>query len=166
MDELAWCTFRNLAQAVYREARHIGPRGDPDARLAVADERYKAQSANCRKWRSKLEGLDLFKKSANKQTTTSILRPYREVTGLEPEDLVALYRSDAWHPTYGGEPWAVIAEALISLANALDNEDAEAAMAICDQVETLRHNTAPLVPSRDDWNKYEWAKQKWPCHCR
>jgi hypothetical protein len=166
MDELAWCTFRNLAQAVYREARHIGPRGDPDAHLIVVDERYTTQAGSCRKWRNKLQGLDLYAKIADKQTTTSILRPYREVTGFEPSDLVALFRSDAWHRGYGGERWAVIAEAFVSLAHALDNDEAHAALAICDEAETMWHNSARLIPSRDDWEASEWTRQKWPCLCR
>jgi hypothetical protein len=166
MDELAWCTFRNLVQAVYREGRHIGPTGDRDAHLVVADGDYKAQAANCRKWRGKLQGLDLYKKTADKQTTTSILRPYREVTGLEPADLVALFRSDAWHRGYGGERWALIAEALVGLAHALDKEDAHLALAICDQVETMRHNSARLVPNRTEWEASVWTRQKWPCLCR
>jgi hypothetical protein len=166
MDELAWCTFRNLAQAVYREARHIGPSGDPNARLILANDHYAAQAANCRKWRSKLQSLDLYETIADKKTTTSILRPYREATGLAPADLVALFRSNGWQGGYGGERWAVITDALVRLADALDNEEPHVALAICDQVETMWHNSASLVPSRDDWEASQWTRQKWPCLCR
>lgn len=166
MDERAWCTFRNLVQSVYREARHLGPPGDPEAHLVVTDDRYRTQAAKCRKWRSKLQSLDLYAKISDKRTTTLILRPYREVTGLEPEDLLTLYRRTEWHRHYGGQAWAAIAEALIELARALEANDAVAAVAVCDRVETMWHNSAPLVPSRDEWEGSTWTRQKWPCLCQ
>jgi hypothetical protein len=39
-SNVAWCTFRNLLHAVYREARHVGPPGDPDAKLVLSEGRY------------------------------------------------------------------------------------------------------------------------------
>jgi hypothetical protein len=166
MEELALCTFRNLAQASYREARHIGPPGDRDAKLGVAGSPYLAQARKCQRWRARLQGLGQYEASLGATSSAEVLDPYQRLTGLEPEDLVVLFRSEGWRRGYGGEKWAVIAEKMIELRGAIDAGDQQTALETCAEAETLRHNSGPLVPTLDEWSGSKWIRQKWPRLCR
>ena len=166
MDDLALCTFRNLAQATYREARHIGPPGDRRAKFVVPDGHYVAAATRCSSRRGELQGLGQYDASEGAASTADVLAPYRALTGLEPEDLAALFRSDGWQPKYGGERWAAIVETLIKLRSAIDADDEELALTVCEEVQHLEHNSGPLVPSPEQWEADGWVRQKWPRLCR
>lgn len=70
------CYFRNLVHTVYREARHIGPVGDPEAKLKVVDGPYAQAAKKCRDARQLLKGVGLFKTTESAKTATEALRPY------------------------------------------------------------------------------------------
>ncbi len=159
-----FCYFRNLVHTVYREARHIGPEGDPEAKLEVATGRYADAAKKCRAARQRLKGTRLFKATTTSRTV-DIVKRYVDLTGLEIQDLVVLFRQPGWKPGYGGPRWAVIAETLLRLQVTLDAWDLDAALVVCDEVDQLHHNTQKLVPSRADWEKDHWLQEKWPQLC-
>jgi hypothetical protein len=159
-----FCYFRNLVHTVYREARHVGPPGDSEAKLEVATGRYTEAARKCRAARQRLKGTELFKMMAT-ASTRDILKQYVAVTGLEVPDLVVLFRQPGWKANYGGPRWAVIAETLLRLQTALDAGNLDAALSVCDEVDQLHHNTDKLVPSRAAWQSINWLQEKWPQLC-
>src|SRR5690606_15723703 len=99
-----------------------------------------------------------------------VLAPYIAATGLRPEALPDVFRLHGWARGYGGERWAVIAQALLDLRGTLESGDRLAAEQIAARVETLRHNSGPLVPTTPEdlaaWRSSSWAREKWPRQCR
>lgn len=75
--EVAWCVFRNLVHAVYREARHLGPPGDHTAKLVVSDGAFASAAARCRVSRAVLKTTQLYQRTANAPSTEAVLRPGR-----------------------------------------------------------------------------------------
>jgi hypothetical protein len=161
VDDRAWCYYRNLVHTVYREIRHIGASGDPEARLRVDEESLGREIANIRKWRSRLKTTALFDKIANKRSTASIRAPYEEVTGLQLDQLAALFGRPGWDRYYGGEKWKRIVELTLQLGTAIDADDGRGANALCEEISTIEHNSGRLVPRRSD----EHNREKWPVLC-
>lgn len=140
MTERAWCTFRCLVQAVYREVRHLGPAGDVEARCRV-DAEYTTAATRCKANRVLLQGLTLWQRGRTATRPDEVLALYQAATGLAPEDRPAVFRLPVW-TTSSGERWAVIAEALLELRAALVAGNEPAADTACDHIGTLRHNSA------------------------
>lgn len=157
----AWCYYRNLVHTVYREARHIGASGDPEARLIVDDPDLRKNVANIRRWRYVLKGLTVFTRIEHASSTTKTRKPYEEMIGLSIEQLAELFGRPGWTRTYGGQKWRSIALETIALGQALDDGDGETAEAVCDRVRIIRHNSGPLVPETDA----DQIKEKWPVLC-
>ena len=166
MTERAWCYFGCLAQACYREARHIGQVGDGGAKCAIPPtDALAAVAAKCKSKRTVLEGVALWERARLARTTDEVLAPYVDATGLAPAMLPSLFRLPQWRPSYGGEPWACIAESLLKLKDAIDSDATDSAEDLCDMVQGLRHNKGPLVPTPEQWNADAWVRQKWPRLC-
>ena len=162
----AWCVFRNLVHTVYREARHLGPSGDPEAKVTVADDHLLAAAAKrCQKNRQKLKPDNLHGATASATSPTEVLAPYQEMTGLSVDDVVTVFELPNWKPGYGGAKWARIAATLKELLSALGADDMERANRIGSEVSLLRHNSGPLIPSRSEWERNQYLREKWPELC-
>jgi hypothetical protein len=161
----AWCYLRNLVHTVYREARHVGPTDDGDAKLNPVSPAFAVAAGRCSKNRALLKGTSLFKKTAAATSVDEVLRPYRDITGLELADLVKLFAQPGWARNYGGQKWAAIARATIELAEALNHGDLDAALRVCTRVREIEHNTRRLVPSPEEWRSVSYLREKWPELC-
>ncbi len=171
-SETCWCYFRNSLHAIYREIRHIGPVGDPEAKFTPPPS-FGDQAIRCRANRSILQSRETYfdalaEASGNDQArlTDAYVRHYRNLTGLSPEQVSELFRMHrSWVPGYGGKKWAEIADTVIELKNALDSSNAEAAERACKRLKELEHNSGDLIPSRQKWEGCNWQRQKWPELC-
>lgn len=161
----AWCVFRNLVHAVYREARHLGPKGDRNARVTVSEGLLLVTAKRCCKFRTLLKSAELHKRTARARSTAETLKPYQDVTGLGVSDMIAVFKLPGWRRQYGGPKWARIAETLRDLISALDAGDLVAASRISDSVSSLNHNSGPLVPTRLAWEAQPYLREKWPELC-
>jgi hypothetical protein len=162
--ERVWCYYRNLVHSAYREIRHIGEPGDPEAKCQVNDQ-YLFAGKRCLKNRHTLKSSVPFRNITMLQTD-EVIRCYQELTGLEPKDLLKIFRDLKWNlSSYGGEKWAKITEVLIRLKREIDRSKLETALQICEEVRHLRHNSGPLVPSLQEWEKSSWLREKWPILC-
>jgi hypothetical protein len=164
VGETSWCYFRCLVQASYREARHIGPPGDHEAKCEVTDK-FAEAAALCARNRTTLKGLGLWKSSERAETTPEVLAPYVSASGLDPEELPELFLHSGWRTSYGGPLWSRIAEVMNRLRTAIDEGDNAMAHALCVETRTLRHNSGQLVPSADKWAANRWLREKWPHQC-
>jgi hypothetical protein len=90
------CVFRNLVHTVYREARHLGPAGDPTACLTVTSGPLLAGAEQCRKFRARLKSTELFKRTAGAKTTAGVLKQYQELTGLSLSDVIVVFKLPGW----------------------------------------------------------------------
>jgi hypothetical protein len=162
---LSWCVFRNLVQATYREARHLGPTGDPDAKVTVDGGPLLASAVRCRNARAKLKSTDLHKLTSKANTTGEVLKPYQQETGLALDDLISVFRLTNWRTSFGGAKWAAIAVKLKDLVFALDAKDIACASRISDSVSLLHHNNGPLIPGRLEWERHSYLREKWPELC-
>lgn len=165
LNRVAWCFFRNLVHAVYREARHVGSAGDAAAKLVIDDSRYAAAAAKCKSNRSLLDSKEPYSQTGSARTPEDVLCPYVRLTALTPEDLVEVYESSGWKPKYGGKKWAMIARSLIALRDALLKADVGAAGKLCDNLASLCHNSGRLVPTRAEWEQSPYIRRKWPELC-
>jgi len=162
----AWCYVRNLIHTTFREARHVGPVGDGEAKLCLpSDHRLIVGAKRCSEKRALLKGTFLFSQTASAKSVYDIVRPYRDATGLKLTDLVSLFSERGWAGSYGGEKWATIARAAVDLTKALNNDDLEVALKICDSIKDTKHNSGPLVPSLADWHSTPYLQEKWPEMC-
>lgn len=161
----AWCVLRNLAHAVYREARHLGPERDAQARVTVSGGPLLPQAQQCRRARVELKSRRLFEMTAQAKSTTEVLEPYVEKTGLSVDDAIRVFRLPSWERGYGGPKWAAIAETLKELLSALEAGDIVRAGTVAERVLRLQHNNGPLVPSRSDWERNRYLQEKWPELC-
>lgn len=159
-----WCFFRCLVQASYRELRHIGPQGDAQAKCKVSGK-FSKSAEQCSRSRETLRSLDLWKRVAAAKTTEEVLAPYIAHTGLQPDDLPAVFRLSGWQRCYGGERWARIAETLVELRVAIDERNDVKAGRLCDEIRSLEHNSGALVPSEERWQADRWQREKWPQLC-
>ncbi len=161
--ERVWCYYRNLVHSVYREARHIGKPGDNEAKCQVKGK-YLFEAKKIHDNRHNLKSMVPFRKTTELQTD-KVIMCYQELTGLQPEDLVKIFRYMNWKPGYGGEKWANITEVLIRLKQEIDCSNIETALQICEEVRHLRHISGPLVPSLQEWENSSWVQEKWPIIC-
>jgi hypothetical protein len=160
-----WCVLRNLVHAVYREARHLGPAGDVEARVTVSVGPWVVAAKKCRSERAKLKSRDLYELTADARSVADVLRPYKESTCLSLDDLINVFSLPDWKPGYGGRKWKEIGETLRDLISALEVEDIARAHEITGKVLLLRHNSGRLVPSRREWEKEKYLREKWPQLC-
>jgi hypothetical protein len=165
LQSRAWCVFRNLVQAVYREARHFGPPADHEACVTISKGPLLRSANLCRQARAELKSTSLYERTAQAKSTTDVIRPYREKTELSLDDVINVFKLPNWKTNYGGPKWATIAETLKELVSALEAEDPIRANGIADRVFGLRHNSGPLVPSRVDWERTSSLREKWPELC-
>ena len=161
----AWCVFRNLVHAVYREVRHLGPNGDSEARVTVSGGPLLPCAMRCRRARAELKSRGLYETSAQANSTTDVLKPYQEKTGLSVDDAILVFKLPNWKPRYGGPKWAAIAETLKQLVSALEAGDSVRAGCVAQEVFRLQHNKGPLVPSRAEWERKRYLQEKWPGLC-
>ena len=98
-----WCIFRNLVHAVYREARHLGPHDDTEARIKVGAGRFLGAARLCRKHRSELKPRLLHELTEQAGKPAEALRPYQDRTGLSIEDLIEVFSLPGWRPKFGGD---------------------------------------------------------------
>lgn len=164
VDGTSWCYFRCLVQASYREARHIGPPGDFDAKCHVTGG-FSEAAALCSRNRKRLKSLDLWRSTERAKSTVEVLAPYMSVSGLAPEELPELFVLSTWQPGYGGHPWAHIAGVMSQLREAINEGGVTTVLALCEQARGLRHNSGPLVPSAEKWATDRWLQEKWPQLC-
>jgi hypothetical protein len=164
VGETSWCYFRCLVQASYREARHIGPPGDFEAKCEVTGK-FAEAAALCARNRTRLKGLGLWKSSERAETTAEVLAPYVSTSGLDAEEVPELFLHSGWQPRYGGPLWSRIAEVMNQLKMAIDEGEVATAQALCVETRSLRHNSGPLVPSADKWATDRWLQEKWPHLC-
>jgi hypothetical protein len=161
-----WCVFRNLVHTVYREARHLGPERDLDAKVHVSSGHPLFPKAKlCYKAREELKSRHLYELTAQARSTADVLRPYREKTDLTVDELISAFKLQGWKPSFGGPCWAKIAETLKELISALEAEDFDRVSEIADRVFRLHHNTGYLVPSRAEWERSRYLQEKWPELC-
>jgi hypothetical protein len=160
-----WCIFRNLVHAVYREACHLGPHNDTEARIKVGPGRFLEAARLCRKHRSELKSCCLHSLTAQARTPAEVLRQYQDSTGLSVDHVIAVFRLPGWRPSYGGKKWAEIAETLKELVTALENSDDVKAAEIAEAVTGMHHNSGRLVPTRSEWEQSAWLQEKWPEFC-
>lgn len=167
VTDRAFCYFRCLAQACYREARHIGPSDDGAARCRIpaTATHLSLAAVKCKDNRALLEDVELWRRAKSESSTDGALRPYVETTGLIPTELPALFRCSRWRNGFGGELWAQIAEALLELKTEIDADAADRAEAVCDRIAQLEHNSGRLVPTAKEWSASKWVQQKWPEVC-
>jgi hypothetical protein len=158
--ERAWCYYRNLVHAVYREARHVGPPGDPDARITVSAD-YQSAARKCRLNRSRLKSSVPFRE-VRTRTTDAVIGAYQALTDLAPADLVAIFNLPGWRPSYGGKKWAAITQVLIRLKQEIDEGALDAACQTCEDILDLQHNSGPLVPTLKEWRENPYLREKWP----
>ena len=118
-QQRAWCFFRNVVHATYREIRHIGPLTDSDAKLHVSDRKYVSAAERCSKGREVLKRADLFQQTADARTVDEVLQCYYDATHLHLQDLITLFGRHGWSRSYGGQKWATIASTALELAEAL-----------------------------------------------
>lgn len=166
MTARAWCYFRCLVQACYRETRHLGPAaGDAGAKCVVpATSAYAVAAEKCKVNRALLDGIGLWERVRSARKTDMVLAPYVEATGLRPSALLAMFVMPSWRRPYGGIPWARIAGVMLELADAIDADNADRAEALCRTAKGLRHNTGPLVPTGAE-PPGAWQRKKWPELC-
>jgi hypothetical protein len=160
-----WCIFRNLVHAVYREARHLGPIGDREARVTVSTGPLLSAAQRCKVNRSELKSARLHEMTLHATSVSAVLQAYRERTGLDIDGVISVFRLPNWAHKYGGPKWAQIAEALKDLAAALEQRDFERAAAMSATVSTLNHNSGKLIPSRYEWEHNHYLREKWPELC-
>jgi hypothetical protein len=163
-SERAWCYFRCLVQACYREARHVGPPGDEQATCEAKGE-FAEAAMQCQRNRANLKGLQLWETTQGARTTVEVIGPYVAISGLTPERLPSLFALPTWQPRYGGLPWVRIAEVMLELKEAIEEADAPRAKSLCDVTRGLNHNSGPLVPEVERWQNDYWQRQKWPELC-
>lgn len=164
MTEGIWCYFRCLVQACYREARHIGPLGDQEAKCRVAED-FAVAATQCQRNRANLKGLHLWEQTQLARTTAEVLAPYVAASGLAPEELPKLFALPSWQAKYGGDPWACIAEVMLALRVAIDADDAQRAQGLCRKAKGLHHNSGALVPEAEQWQADSKQREKWPQLC-
>jgi len=163
--DTVWCYFRNALHSAYREIRHLGPPGDSEAK-AEAPRLYHKQAAKCCANRQHLKSTVPFR-SVSSDSTSDYIQAYEDLSDLKPEDLRFLFSKAGWRHGYGGEKWAVITESVIQLAHAIDSADLAACQSVCRTLKSLHHNSGPLVPTRQKWQRCAWQREKWPelCDC-
>ena len=161
----AWCVFRNLVHAAYREARHLGPTGDVDAKVTVSYGHLLPSANRCRDARKDLESTSLHKATAKASTVREVLKRYEDETGLTVDDLITVFNLPGWRRSYGGQKWAHIVETLKELVLAFEAGDLKQANRISKIVCSLQHNSGPLVPSRMEWERTSHLRKKWPQLC-
>jgi hypothetical protein len=163
----AWCVLRNLVHTVYREARHLGPSGDPDAMVTVSGGVLLPSAERCSLKRQNLKSVDLHTATATANTIEEVLKPYEETTGLTVDDLIMVFSLPNWKSQYGGPKWVQIAETLKKLVIAFEAGDLEQAHRISKAVYALHHNGGRLVPSsRSEWEQGKRGyPEKWPELC-
>jgi len=164
-QQRAWCFFRNVVHATYREIRHIGPLTDSDAKLHVSDRKYVSAAERCSKGREVLKRADLFQQTADARTVDEVLQCYYDATHLHLQDLITLFGRHGWSRSYGGQKWATIASNALELAAALRKDDLNLALPLCTRIKLLEHNSGPLVPSARDWRSNKYLQEKWPQPC-
>jgi hypothetical protein len=72
-------------------------------------------------------------------------RVFIERFQLSLEDLAELFRHQGWRDAmHGGNAWALIANALVALCNALEAADQESVPCLLEQLRSARHNTGQL----------------------
>ena len=162
-QDLLWCYFRNLVHTVYREIRHVGPREDKGANLCVTDSAFVAAVRQCAANRSLLKGTKLFEMTAGLTAVDDVLKPYNKTTGLRLSDLISLFEMPGWKKNYGGPRWAQISRMAQELEAALRDSDIQEALAICERIHQLRHNTGRVVPLPSEYHGY--IREKWPQLC-
>lgn len=161
----AWCILRTLVYTAYREARHLGPEGDANAKVTVSDGTLSFAAKRCRSERARLKSRELHKLTASAHSVADVLSPYKESTHLSVDDLIQVFSLPNWISPYGGLKWAKIAETLKDLICALQADDVARAKAIAGEVILLKHNSGPLVPTRAAWERDRWLREKWPQLC-
>ena len=133
-----------------REARHLGPHDDTEARIKFRAGRFLEAARLCRKHRSELKSRRLHELTAQAAKPTEVLRPDKDRTGLSIEDLIEVFLLPGWIRFYGGEIWALIAATLKELVTALENSDDVKAAEIAEAVTGMHHNSGRLVPARSE----------------
>ena len=158
--ERAWCYYCNLVHSVYREARHIGMAGDPKAKFIVSDS-YLQAAQKCFKNRCQLKSSVPFRHVAA-PGTDSIIQVYQALTDLSPADLVTIFSTPGWVPSYGGQKWARITQVLLRLKQQIDEGALDEADQTCEDIRRLEHNSGPLVPTLEAWRHNPYLREKWP----
>jgi hypothetical protein len=164
-QQRAWCYFRNVVHTAYREARHLGPPEDSEAKLRVTDSVFASAARLCSKNRKLLKGTSLFNETASALSVDDVLQRYRNATALALEDLETLFSRPGWTRGYGGPKWAVIARAAITLAQAVKTGDPDPALLACRLIQGIEHNTRKLVPTAEEWRSTPYLREKWPELC-
>src|ERR1700686_4023237 len=118
-----WCILRNLVHTVYREARHLGPAGDAQARVIVSAGPFLVAAKRCCSERANLKSRRLYNLTGNARSIADVLKPYETKTCLSVDDLISIFSLPNWRQGYGGPKWATIAKALKELISALEVED-------------------------------------------
>jgi hypothetical protein len=158
--ERVWRYYRNLVHAVYREARHVGPPGDADARVIVSAT-YQSAAHKCRINRSRLKSSVPFRE-VKTPTTDAVISAYQALTDLAPADLVVVFNLPGWRRSFGGKKWAAITQVLIRLKQEIDQAALDAACETCEDILNLQHNSGPLVPTLKEWREIPYLREKWP----
>jgi hypothetical protein len=170
-SDTCWCYFRNSLHAIYREIRHADPVRGPKT-IFSPPPLFRNQAIKCRDNRETLESKkpysDAFDQACRNglaRSTDAYVCHYQSLTDLTPEQVRDLFRMPGWRPRYGGEKWAKIADTVIELKGALDSSNAGAAELACEQLKSLEHNSGPLVPTREIWERDSYQRRKWPKLC-
>jgi hypothetical protein len=87
------------------------------------------------------------------------------MTGLSLDDVIKVFDLPNWKPGYGGAKWTRIAASLIELLSAIKADNMERANRIVSEVSLLRRNSGPLIPSRSEWERNQYFREKWPELC-
>lgn len=157
------CYYRNLVHTVYREARHIGAKGDPEARFNSWDPDLEPAIEAIVTSRSILDSLSIFRDINDEIVTSQIRAPYEQATLLTLPQLVNLFDQDGWRAGWGGLPWAAIGRLTIQLGDALDAQDDAAIDRLCNEAAVIEHNNGRLARSGGDVTAYKIVK--WPVTC-
>ncbi len=163
--EYVWCYFRNLTHTIYREIRHIGPPMDYAAKCLIdEDDPYFDAARKCQKNRRRLKSSVPFQ-AVTINDTDAIIAAYQELSGLTPEEVLDIFMNYRWQSSYGGSKWGDITMQFLALKEAIDAGDLEKALAVCERIRHLSHNSGRLVPAKQDWERNRWLQEKWPIWC-
>jgi hypothetical protein len=142
--ETALYVFRKLVYLLYLEIGGLQPSVHPElarkARLNTAFfQREKERQA-----------AEMYHQTESSPSTSAILAPYEERTGLSLEDVHRAFAEGDWRNkfggyNFGGPKWTRIAEVALDLRRAIDAQDWPAAEALIFEVKKLKTNQGYLV---------------------
>lgn len=151
--ERALFFFRRIVYSLYLEIGSLQPQNHH----AIA-QKADLKHGFFQREREK-QAAELFIQTENEQNLISILKPYRERTGLTLADIHQAFSEGNWQNkfkgyNFGGPRWAKISQAALDLKRAIEEEDWEQAEEVIYLMKRLRTNFGHLVEMFERIDRY------------